>query len=95
MGDNTSSAISAAMPVKADGNGTPIGAALEQARKVPELADANRANFIVLVTDGKENCKGDPLAAVTSAFGTNIKTYVVGFGSTADVDPTLLSNMAV
>jgi hypothetical protein len=95
VGDNTASAIAAALPAKADGNGTPIGGALEGARKTPELQDTTRANFVVLVTDGKENCKGDPKAAVTSAFGANIKTYVVGFGPSADVDPTLLSEMAV
>lgn len=95
VGDNTAQAIATAMPATANGNGTPIGAALERARVVPELNDPARANFIVLVTDGKENCNGDGQAAVTSAFGANIKTYVVGFGPQADVDPTLLSNMAV
>lgn len=95
IADGTAAAIAAALPAKADGNGTPIGAALQGARKAPELADPARANFLLLVTDGKENCNGDPQKAVTDAFGANIKTYVVGFGSTADVDPTRLSAMAI
>lgn len=95
VADNTAAEISAALPATASGNGTPIAAALDRARKEPELADPGRANFIVLVTDGKENCGGSPQSTVAAAFGANIKTYVVGFGSAASVDPNRLSAMAV
>lgn len=95
VADTTAAEIAAALPASAAGNGTPVAAALERARKQPELADPGRANFIVLVTDGKENCGGNPQSAVAAAFGANIKTWVVGFGSAASVDPNRLSAMAV
>lgn len=95
VADTTAAEIAAALPATASGNGTPIAGALQRARTQPQLADPARANFIVLVTDGKENCGGDPQAAVAAAFGANIKTWVVGFGSSASVDPSRLSAMAV
>ncbi len=93
VGDKTATAVSMALPATATGSGTPIGAALLLASKRPELTDATRANFVLLVTDGMENCNGDPVAAVKDMAKRGIKTYVVGFG--ADVDPTRLTQLAV
>lgn len=93
VGDGTAMAISMAMPLTANGSGTPIGGALRLAGQHPGLMDASRANFVLLVTDGKENCNGRPVDEVRALTAKNIKTYVVGFGS--DVDATMLSNMAV
>ena len=96
VGDNTSGPISASLPATADGAGTPVGAALQGAQQAAELKDANRANFMLLITDGKENCGGDPQKAVAQAFAKNIKTYVVGFGASgAEIDPARLTAMAV
>lgn len=92
VGDKTAAQISMALPATATGSGTPIGAALTLASKRPELTDATRANFVLLVTDGMENCGGDPVAAVRGMAARGIKTYVVGFG--ADVDPARLTQMA-
>lgn len=93
VGDATAAAISMAMPMTANGNGTPIGGALRLAGQHAGLMDPSRANFVLLVTDGKENCGGRPVDEVRSLTGKNIKTFVVGFGS--DVDANMLSNMAV
>src|SRR5207248_11117720 len=93
IGDNTSAAIAAALPMTANGKGTPIGGALQIAWTNAGLMDPSRANFVMLVTDGKENCSGDPVSEVKAMATNNIKTFVVGFG--ADVDVTTLTNMAV
>lgn len=92
VGDSTAAAISAALPMTATGNGTPIGAALRLASERPDIQDPARANFVLLVTDGMENCGGNPVNEVKALFGKSVKTYVVGFGS--DVDPKRLSEMA-
>ncbi len=93
VGDMTAGAIASALPSNANGNGTPIGAALELAVNEPSLADPTRANFVLLATDGEENCGGDPQASVTALAAKGVKTYVVGFGS--EVNPTTLTNMAI
>ncbi len=93
VGDMTAAQISAAFPAISKGSGTPIGAALNLAALRPELADPTRANYVLLVTDGMENCNGDPVAAVKALAVKGVKTYVVGFGS--DVDATRLEQMAV
>lgn len=93
VGDNTAAAIAMALPATADGKGTPIGAALRLASMHPGLMDPSRANFVMLVTDGKENCNGKPVDEVKAMAINGIKTFVVGFG--ADVDRTMLTNMAV
>ncbi|MBK7862110.1 MAG: VWA domain-containing protein [Archangiaceae bacterium] len=93
VGDGAAAAISGALPVIADGKGTPIGGALRLAAMHPGLMDPARANFVMLVTDGKENCQGNPVSEVKALAAANIKTFVVGFGS--DVDAQMLSNMAI
>ncbi len=92
VGDMTAAAISAALPTGANGNGTPIAGALGVAANEPSLADPTRADFVLLVTDGEENCNGDPVAAVTALAAKGVKTYVVGFG--AEVSPATLNGMA-
>ncbi len=91
--DRAAMQVAQALPVTATGSGTPIGAALLLASLRTELTDPTRANFVMLVTDGMENCGGDPVSAVKAMAARGIKTYVVGFG--ADVDPTRLTQMAV
>jgi hypothetical protein len=93
VGDSTAMAIGTALPPTADGRGTPIGGALHIAAGNAGLMDPTRADFVMLVTDGKENCGGNPVDEVKAMAMANIKTFVVGFG--ADVDATTLNNMAV
>src|SRR4051812_22759727 len=59
---------------------TPIAASLEMAAK-SFLAFKGQANAIILVTDGIEECKGDPCAAAAAikAAGLDLKVDVVGF----------------
>jgi hypothetical protein len=93
VGDTTAGPIAAALPATADGKGTPIGGALHIAGMEPGLMDPTRANFVMLVTDGEENCGGNAVAEVKAMAQNGIKTFVVGFGN--EVDATLLSNIAV
>jgi Ca-activated chloride channel homolog len=59
---------------------TPIAAALEQAAK-SFAPMAGQSNSIVLVTDGIEECGGDPCAAARAIreSGLGLKAHVVGF----------------
>lgn len=59
---------------------TPLAAALEQGGKALESASGEKT--IVLISDGKETCGGDPAAVATRlrAKGINITTHVVGLG---------------
>jgi hypothetical protein len=59
---------------------TPIAASLEMAAK-SFLAFKGQENAIILVTDGIEECKGDPCAAASAikAAGLDLKVNVVGF----------------
>lgn len=98
IGAGTASAIDAALATlpNADGHGTPIAAGgLAVAAGDPGLADATRAEGVVIVTDGEENCGGDPVAQVKALFSraVPVRTWVVGFGS--GVDATMLDRMAV
>ena len=81
IGDTKAATIAATLPADAVGNSTPIAASLEVASAAPELTDATRANFVLLVTDGQENCGGNPTIPVQQMFARGIKTYVVGFGA--------------
>lgn len=93
VGANNVGAISQALPARADGSMTPIGAALNVAANSGQLADPTRANFVLLVTDGIENCGGAPVNEVQGLFMRGVKTYTVGFGNA--VDANRLNEMAV
>ncbi|GMU62640.1 MAG: hypothetical protein AMXMBFR34_44030 [Myxococcaceae bacterium] len=92
-GSGNAAEISAALPVKADGRLTPVAGALDVASQVAELADPDRSNFVLLITDGKENCGGDPVAEVERLFNKGVRTYTVGFGG--EVDQDNLNDMAI
>jgi hypothetical protein len=93
VGPANVTAISNAMPVRADGSMTPIGAALNVAARSGQLDDPTRSNFVLLITDGIENCGGAPVNEVQGLFMRNVKTYTVGFG--AEVDQQRLNEMAI
>ena len=78
-----------------DGEGTPIADSLMAISSAdPALGDATRGNFVLLVTDGQENCDGQPTQAVTMLRSRTpeVKTFVVGFGD--EVDAGELNAMA-
>ncbi|MGC9457579.1 MAG: vWA domain-containing protein, partial [Halothiobacillaceae bacterium] len=63
---------------------TPLTAAMARGREqIPRTAESAD---IILVTDGLENCGGDPcaLAAELAAEGLNIRAHVVGFALTEE-----------
>ncbi|MDP2274470.1 MAG: vWA domain-containing protein [Archangium sp.] len=93
VGPSTMNAISNALPANAEGNTTPIGAALSVAANSGQLTDATRANYVLLLADGMENCNGAPVTEVEGLFSRGVRTYSVGFGS--DVDETRLTQMAI
>ncbi len=93
LAGSNAAAISSALPPAAEGNATPIGGALHVAATSGQLTDVTRANYVLLITDGMENCNGAPVAEVEGLFGRGVRTYAVGFGS--DVDETRLSQMAI
>jgi hypothetical protein len=102
VGDMTASQISAQIPTEADGSYTAIAGALRTAGMHQALQDTTRANYVMLLTDGNENCAkkagggNDLRAPVRSAAQlatANIKTFVVGFGGA--VDKMVLNDTAV
>lgn len=97
IGPGTATQIQSALPRSADGSGTPIAKGIIAAAQDPGLADVGRSNGVVVITDGEENCGGDPVAEVQKLFQRtpSVRTWVVGFGGQADVDPDMLTQMAV
>jgi hypothetical protein len=63
------------------GHNTPIGRALEQATThFDQRQDRGRRNFIVLITDGEETCRGQPVQAARNANAREYPVFVIGFG---------------
>jgi hypothetical protein len=78
---------------------TPIALALDTAgTELAAVARSGVAQYVVLVTDGAETCKGDATSAAQQLASAGIKTFVVGFGSadagSAGVNKNLLDNVA-
>ncbi|MBK8010249.1 MAG: VWA domain-containing protein [Deltaproteobacteria bacterium] len=73
--------------------GTPLAEALYGLVGSAGLRDPNRPNYVVVLTDGQASC-GEPVPAVEAlrAQDPEVKTFVVGFGTS--VDPAELSAMA-
>jgi hypothetical protein len=65
--------------------GTPTGAALSALGDYGPLHDDMHANYVLLVTDGKSSCS-DPTssASVLQMQTWDIRTFVLGFGSSVD-----------
>ena len=59
---------------------TPIAAAIDRAGQTMR-AFGGQSNSIVLITDGIEECRGDPCAAAAGLkqLGVDVKVHVVGF----------------
>lgn len=61
--------------------GTPIDAALKHAGQVLAAGDADERN-VVLVTDGKEKCDGDPVMQAKLLAQSDVRVFAIGFGDT-------------
>jgi Mg-chelatase subunit ChlD len=70
-------------PIKPRGK-TPISRSIRQAVDVVKTTEGERT--IILVSDGKETCEGDPsdVVAELKKAGINFRVHVIGFGVTAD-----------
>jgi hypothetical protein len=81
-------------------NSTPIASALETATAaLKSIADPIRKQFVLLVTDGGETCRGKQSIGVAQALATaGIDTFVVGFGAkdagAGGVNRVLLNDLA-
>ncbi|MBI5546500.1 MAG: VWA domain-containing protein [Deltaproteobacteria bacterium] len=84
------------------GGYTPTAETLDQAGALPDMRDAARRRFIILLTDGDPTCPSssdlDGNVQVTEAslgklLSSGIKTFVIGFGQ--EVSPARLDRMAV
>jgi Ca-activated chloride channel family protein len=67
---------------------TPIARSLEECER--DFPDSKARNVIVLITDGIEECSGDP-CAVSKALqlkGIMLKPFVIGIGNNADYQKT-------
>jgi Mg-chelatase subunit ChlD len=73
---------------------TPIAFAIERAGE--DLRDAKGPAILILVTDGKEECGGDPAAAATAlrAAGLDVTLSIVGFGLTDPADRDAMTKVA-
>ncbi len=73
---------------------TPIGGTMSSLVDFEPLGDTTRDNYVVLVTDGDENCGGNGPAAVTELRERTppVRTFVIGFGG--GVNAGLLNQMA-
>ena len=93
VGNTTSSAITSTLnATSATGSATPIASALNSAYSYLVSIDPGKLKYVLLITDGSENCSGSPVTAVTLLNGAKIKTFVVGFGS--GVNASQLNSMA-
>ncbi len=93
VGDYTAAAISGTLNGSAaTGSNTPIAAALQSAYSYLVSVDPGKPKYVLLITDGSENCSGNPVSAVSTLLGAKIKTFVVGFGT--GVSSSQLNSMA-
>jgi hypothetical protein len=79
---------------------TPTDEALEAALLLPELADAERDDFVLLITDGAATCGADDTTMTdigARLVAAGIRTAVVGFGAetTSGTAATMLEALAV
>jgi hypothetical protein len=64
---------------------TPIALALGTAMtELQSIARSGVAQYVLLVTDGGETCKGDVVGVTQQLASAGIKTFVVGFGAASD-----------
>lgn len=105
IADSTSTAIAGTLNgINPDG-GTPTHTTLTGALDYYKSIEANiNGQYVLLATDGLPNCgpgdSRDPMvnesiAAVSALADAGIPTFVLGFGSVGNNDPTVLQSMAV
>jgi hypothetical protein len=77
---------------------TPIAAALQTAAtELAAVAEPDRPQFVLLITDGKDTCmEGQVVPAAQALAAAGVLVYVVSFGIPGDdgIDPTQLNDLA-
>lgn len=94
VGDNNAATISSAINNAGAASNTPIRATMEALASYNGLKDTMHSNYVLLVSDGGENCddfSSQPVADLKNQ-SPSVKTFVVGFGG--GVDPDQLNEMA-
>ncbi len=79
------------------GGNTPTATTLDAIMSSRALADASRANYLVLATDGMPNCDDvDVTRRIQQLFDStpSVRTFVIGIGSETDSSPDLLNQWA-
>jgi len=73
---------------------TPIAYSITQAGE--DLKDAKGATMLIIVTDGKEECGGDPVAAISAlkTAGLDVTLNIVGFALTDAGDRDAMTKVA-
>lgn len=103
VGANTTMTILSKLNALNDGNiggNTPTNQTLQgMLGSAAGLADATRANYVLLMTDGQPNCGGDANAVKATiaqlyAQTPSVRTFVVGIGDGASSDPNALDSWA-
>lgn len=96
VGPSMGSAITTTLNATTASGSTPTGPTMNAMVTYAGLEDATRENYMLLITDGSENC-GNPTSptAATSLISEtpSVKTFVIGFGS--GVNATALNDTAV
>ncbi len=80
LNNNRSNVIAKARELKAQGY-TPISDILEQAATDLKTESEAKSRIVILVSDGKETCKGDPcaVAKALAAADANLVVHTIGF----------------
>jgi len=94
-GDSTQAAIMSVLNSSSpNGKTSPIALALCGTDNYLKSIDPGKTKYVMVITDGKENCNAPvataPVTCCQNLSTDGFKTYVVGFGASADVDATVL-----
>jgi hypothetical protein len=84
IGDGTANAISNAYGSETADSGTPLHATMNALRNYNGLKDTSHPNYVLLLTDGYEECGGPAPSGPVQQLRNqtpSVKTFVVGFGS--------------
>lgn len=75
------------------GASTPVATALTHVGAILQSSALSGIKMIVLITDGTEDCGGDPVSAASALNAAGIDTVVIGIGS--QIDQNMLNQLAI
>ncbi len=82
----TATEVSSYLASLSPSGSTPMGSALQKARGIYNNSVYTADKYVLLITDGKDTCGGDPVGAVEDLRADGVDTFVVGFGTGVDKD---------